>query len=256
LVADDSDDSLRSDVEEITGKAGARYVAGRRRGLGANENWAVQHLLPTTDWVVFTGDDARVSESFIAELRVQIGRHGGRREIPTGIEYRNGVLVRPNRLDFLGYQSRPHADYSPGAEVETIVVQATAFPRVALDELSWLEVSEYGYDEVDMALKMRRLGWRFTFEPTLVVHHDQSSVGRDEYPAPAELARIYVRLRSYSAFSRNPICLVAFLLLAPAHLVAANFHRRDPAGAARALAVVGKAYAAWLRSLTGDWRRT
>jgi hypothetical protein len=256
LVSDDSDDSIRPAIRRLADEYGARYAEGPRVGLGANENSAVANLLPEAEWVVFTGDDARVADTFFAEAESRLSALRGRREVPTGIEYRNGELVRPNRLDFLGYQSIPHADYTPGAEVETVVVQATPFPADGLRQLSWLEVSTYGYDEVDMVRKMRRLGWRFVFEPSLRVHHDQSPIGRNEYPAPAELARLYVRLRTYSVYEQRPVRLVAFLALAPCHLLAVKLRRRDWRGALEAVGVVVRAYRAWMRSLRGDWRRT
>ena len=123
LVSDDSDDSIRPAIRRLTDEYGARYAEGPRAGLGANENSAVANLLPEAEWVVFTGDDARVADTFFAEAESRLSALGRRREIPTGIEYRNGELVRPNRLDFLGYQSIPHDDYAPGAEVETVVVR-------------------------------------------------------------------------------------------------------------------------------------
>jgi hypothetical protein len=256
LISDDSDDSIRPAICRLADEYGARYAEGPRGGLGANENSAVANLLPEAEWVVFTGDDARVADTFFAEAESRLSAVRERREIPTGIEYRNGELVRPNRLDFLGYQSIPHLDYSPGTQVETVVVQATPFPADGLRQLSWLEVSTYGYDEVDMVQKMRRLGWRFVFEPSLCVNHDQSPIGRDQYPAPAELARLYVRLRTYSVYERRPARLVAFLLIAPCHLLAVKLRRRDWRGVAEASKVVVKAYRAWARSLRGDWRRT
>ncbi len=179
---------------------------------------------------------------------------GERREIPSGIEIRNGVYVRPNRLSFLGFQSRPYDSYAPGTQLETIVVQATPFPAAALREVRWIEVSRYGYDEVDMAMKMRRLGWTFVFRPDLEVQHDQSPEGRDEYPRPAQIARLYVRLRSFSVYRRKPAALVAFLVVAPLHLIAAPLSHRNWSAAAAGPAVVFRAYVAWLESLGRDWR--
>jgi GT2 family glycosyltransferase len=257
LVSDDSDDSFRAGNRQLVARNdGVRYTEGPRRGLGANENHIVANLAPQTDWVVFIGDDARLSMDYVLRLRQLLERHGPERRIPTGVELRNGVLVRPNRLDFLGFQSRPYKDYTPGSMVETVVVQATAFPHELLRQVSWLEVSPYGYDEVDMAKKASRLGWSFVFEPSLCVYHDQSSIGRDRYPTSAQLARLYFRLRSYSVYGFRPAMLAAYMVIAPLHLVAAHIRRRNWRQLAQVPRVTFAAYMKWLRSLAGDWRRT
>src|SRR5205823_3543881 len=108
-----------------------RYVRGPRRGLGANENHIVANLLTETDWVLFNGDDARLSPEYIATLRRLLARYASTHRIPSGIEIRDGTLVRPNRLDFLGFQSRLHPDYVPGRTIETVVIQSTPLPHEA-----------------------------------------------------------------------------------------------------------------------------
>lgn len=257
LVSDDSDDETRPVNRALASEHPlARYIDGPRRGLGANENHVVSHLPTDTEWVVFTGDDAELLPDFVRELRRLLDLHSPSKRIPTGIEIRNGGLVRPNRLDFFGYQSRPYADYSAGAELQTVVVQATAFPVELLRQVSWLEVSEYGFDEVDMAYKARRLGWRFVFEPSLRVRHEQSPIGRGEYPPPMEIARLYVRLRSFSVYERRPLALAVYIVLAPAQLLGAHLRRRRWSSARRSASVVGTAYRAWARSLRADWRRS
>jgi GT2 family glycosyltransferase len=257
LVSDDSDDARRPENRDLVARhPGVRYVEGPRVGLGANENHLVRNLLPETEWVVFNGDDARLSDGFMPELRRLLRLHGPQRRIPAGIEIRNGDRIEPHKLNFLGFQAVPHADYGAGAPLETVVVQSTAFPAGDLRQLRWLEVSPYGYDEVDMAYKMRKLGWSFVFEPSLCVFHDQAPAGRDAYPEPTQIARFYVRLRSFSVYDRDPLRLAAFALLAPAHLAAAHARRREWARVGRVAAITARAYGAWLRSLRQDWRRT
>lgn len=257
LVSDDSDDALRGATAEVVARFPCvRYVTGPRRGLGANENHIVANLLPAAQWIVFNGDDARLSSDFVAILKRLLSHHAPHRRIPTGSELRCGAWIRPHGLDFLGYQSVLYPDYAPGAPVETIVVQATALPAVVLRELSWLEVSAYGYDEVDMAAKFRRLGWEFVYEPSLWLHHDQSPVGRDAYPEPTQIARLYFRLRSFSVYERRLLHLLAFMVIAPLHLVAAQARRSAWRGVRDVPRITLTAYAAWLRSLRTDWRHS
>jgi GT2 family glycosyltransferase len=256
LVSDDSEDSVRVRNRHLVAQHHrVRYTEGPRRGIGANRNHVVANLAPETDWVAFIDDDGRPSTDYILRLRQLLKHHGPERRIPTGVELRNGVLVRPNRLDFLGFQSRPYSNYAPGSPVETVVIQATAFPYEVLRQVSWLEVSPYGYDEVDMAKKACRLGWSFVFEPSLCVYHDQSPIGRDRYPTSAQLARLYFRLRSYSVYGFRPAMLAAYMVIAPLHLVAAHIRRRNWGQLAQVPRVTFAAYTKWLRSLRGDWRR-
>jgi GT2 family glycosyltransferase len=255
LVSDDSSDDVRPANRAIVdASAGVRYTEGPRAGLGANENHIVSQLLPGAEWVVFTGDDARLSPSFGREMRVAIAKHAPHRRIPTGTEVRNGDLVRPSAMSFFGFQRVPHASYHPGAPAEGIVVQATAFPVSDLRQLRWLEVTAYGYDEVDMTHKMRKLGWSFAFEPSITLDHDQSPVGRDEYPEPVLVARLYVRMRTFSVYDLRPLQLVAYAVLAPLQLIYAHIRRRNAAALRQVPRVVGTAYAAWWRSLRADWR--
>jgi GT2 family glycosyltransferase len=255
VVSDDSDETFRSRNREVVARhPDVRYVEGPRRGLGANENHLVANLLPEAEWVVFTGDDARLFRTFTTQLRRAIERHAPHRRIPTGTEVRNGVLVRPNRLSFLGFQKHPHDDYSPGAPMDTMVVQATALPAAALRDLRWLEVSTYGFDEVDMAHKLRKLGWSFVFEPEICLYHDQSDVGREAYPTPVQVARLYVRARSFSVYRRRPLALAAFLVAAPFHLLAAQARRGEWGLVRQVPSITMAAYGAWLRSLRSDWR--
>jgi GT2 family glycosyltransferase len=257
VVSDDSDDEFRSENRALAAEhAGAVYVEGPRRGLGANQNHVVAHLPPEAQWVLFMNDDAELFPDFMKELRELLSRYAGRRCIPTGVEIQEGGVVRPNRLGFLGYQSKPHDDYSPGAQVETVVIQTTALPVELLRTVSWQEVTTYGYDEVDMAYKARRLGWRFVFEPSLRVRHEQSPIGRDDYRPPMEIARLYFRLRSFSVYERKPLALLAYLVLAPAHLIGSHIRRGRWLGVRRAPSVVATAYRAWLGSLRTDWRHS
>jgi GT2 family glycosyltransferase len=255
IVSDDSSDEDRVANRELVARyPGVRYTEGPRTGLGANENHIVSVLMPEAEWVVFIGDDARLSPTFGREMRAAIRRNAPARRIPTGTEARNGELVRPSAMSFFGFQRVPHASYDPGAPAEGIVVQATAFPAADLRQLRWLEVTPYGYDEVDMTLKMRKLGWSFVFEPSITLDHDQSPVGRDEYPEPVLVARMYVRLRSFSVYERRPAKLVAYALLAPLQLAFAQLRRGNLTALRRVPHTVATAYAAWWRTLRGDWR--
>jgi GT2 family glycosyltransferase len=257
LVSDDSDDGDADRTAAVVAAfPGVRYIRGPRRGLGANENHIVSHLRPESEWVVFNGDDARLAPEFMPTLRQLLASHAPRRSIPTGSEMRNGVWVVPRGLSFFGFQEVPYASYEPGAPVDAIVVQATPFPAAELARVRWLEVSLYGYDEVDMAAKMRRLGWTFSYQPELWLHHDQADAGRSEYPAPLQIARLYYRLRSFSVYDRRPLALAAFLILAPLHLVAGAAKRRDWQQVRDAPRLVTRAYVSWWRSLRADWRTT
>jgi hypothetical protein len=139
--------------------------------------------------------------------------------------------------------------------MSTVVVQATAFPVSALRQVSWLEVSLYGYDEVDMAHKLQKLGWTFAFAPEVSLAHHQSDIGRAEYARPTQIARLYFRLRSFSVYDRRPAALIAYLIVAPLHLLAAQLRVSNWSGAREVPGITYSAISSWLGSLRRDWRR-
>lgn len=257
IVSDDSAESFVVRNRALVEAAPlARYTRGPQRGLGANENHIVRCLVPESQWVIFNGDDAHLPPGFIGELHRLLDKYDGQHVVPTGSEVRNGVWVQPQNLSFLGFQNVQYESYDSGSTVETVVVQATPFPAAELANLRWLEVSAYGYDEVDMAAKLRRLGWRFAYEPTLWLHHDQAEAGREAYPRSVQVARLYFRLRAWSVYKRRPAHLLAFALIAPLHLLVGGIKHRDAAAVRRTPGIVLTAYGAWLRSLLADWRTT
>jgi len=256
IVSDDSDEAAAAiNRATVADYPGVRYTVGPRRGLGANRSHIVAQLLPEADWVVFTDDDTRLSPGFGRSLRAALLRLTPHRCLPTGTETRDGALIRPNRLSFLGFQEVPHDDYSPGAPMQTVVINATAFPAGALRELSWLKVSAYGYEEVDMAYKMQRLGWRFVFEPSITLVHDHSDEGREGYARATQIARLYFRIRSFSTYDRRRLSLVIYLIVAPLHLLTAELRRHNWRGAWEVPAITRIAIVAWRHSLGQDWRR-
>src|ERR1700730_16573988 len=178
IVSDDSDDAIRPQNRKMAGDAGfVTYLEGPRRGLGANENHIVRNA-GREGWIVLHGDDTRVPPEFFSSTRIAILR-AGRDRIPSGYEIIREEIVRPHRLDFWGYQSISYPQYETGQRLETVCVQSTPWPLEVISDLSWLEISRYGYDEVDMAFKFRRLGWQFVFDDSIWLFHDRSDAGRE-----------------------------------------------------------------------------
>lgn len=253
LVSDDSnEDQTELTLAVVRDFPKIRYTKGPRKGLGANENHLVREA--TGDWIVFNGDDACLANDFIANLRCWLAENESKLAVPSGYEILNGQKVQPNALDFFGYQRVRYQDYEAGRCLKTFVVQATAFPMRAMRQLQWLEVSIYGYDEVDMAHKLRKLGYEIVYEPRLWLYHNQADEGRIDYPLPTQIARIYVMMRIYGTYEPNLLKLLTFTFTAPFQLAFAFIRR----GMWSRLAEVGmstfKAYSAFAKSRRKRWQ--
>jgi GT2 family glycosyltransferase len=252
IVSDDSDDSIRAQNRKTAVGAGfVTYLEGPRRGLGANENHIVRNA-GRVGWIILHGDDTRVPLEFFSNTRNAIV-HAGTNRIPSGYEIIRDEIVRPHRLNFWGYQSISYPRYETGQPLETVSVQSTPWPLEVISDLSWLEISRYGYDEVDMAFKFRRLGWQFVYDDGIWIFHDRSDVGRESQSYELTVARFYVSLRRYGFYYPQFGRFLLYAIGAP--LQASGLFGGRGLGPKALLSAVRKAYGAFGRSVRADWRR-
>lgn len=211
VVADDSTNDMTrnliaAEFPDIT------YVEGPRKGLGANRNAALHHVRGSH--FLFIDDDATLGPSFLGDAATVLSGTPPA-TILTGTELNRGETVVPHKLTFLGHQSR---DYAPGDFYETLVINATVFPRRLFSRMRFDESLVYGYDEVDIAARSVRLhGHTILFRPELCNAHDPSTTNRDYYASFKEASRIYVTFKRYYWLERKRLKAVAFLPLAWGH---------------------------------------
>lgn len=229
VVSDDSGDDASRAVAE---RHGARWHRGPRAGLGPNRNAAARAA--TGSHVLFLDDDARLGRDFVARV-APLATEG---VIVTGREDNDGRIVEARAVDRLGFQSRP---YRPGEPRHTIVINATVFPREALERLGFDEHLVYGYDEVDITGRAVAEGYRVVERADAINHHHPSPVNRDYYAPHVHASRLYITIKHRIRVRRQPLrgTVVAGALVV--HLFAAQMRRDGLTGARSAARSVAEA---------------
>jgi GT2 family glycosyltransferase len=223
-----SDDGAGSALPVTRRYAQCRWQAGPERGLGANRNAAVHAV--ETPWVLFLDDDARLGEGFveaIADRLDGLGAEARARTVVTGRERKNGVLVDPHDVDFLGFQ---RLSYKSGAELHTVVINAAVWPRALFDRVSFDERLLYGSDEVDLSYSAVAAGYRIELCPEAVNDHEPSPSGRGDYRINAHVSRLRTGIKRNWSQRRDPLRTAAFAVVAPIHLIVAELKENGVRG--------------------------
>lgn len=257
VVSDDSTDDRTARMLE-SGRARwlVRYVEGPRRGLGANRNSAIGAV--TGDHILFLDDDACLGEHFLERALACVRRHlaAGERVVVSGCENNRGVVVKAHDQSFLGFQNVP---YARSAELNTIVINSTLFPKALFETTRFDENLVYGCDEVDIALRAMRLGYRIVHSDEAVNFHYPSPVNRSYYKPHLDVSRLYITFKRYAVYQRSYLKAATFAVLAPTHCLLAAIKRRGIAGigdACRAIAAAARLSRESLRRRArAEWRR-
>src|SRR3954452_10438936 len=195
------------------------WQMGPQRGLGANRNAAVRTV--RSPWVLFLDDDATIGEGFLSAMATrmaEIGIDSESRTVLTGRELKDGIVVVPRDVDFLGFQRR---EYSHDEDLHTVVINAALWPRSLFDCVHFDEKLRYGSDEVDLSYAALAAGYRIESSYKAVNHHRPDLGGRETYALDAQLSRLRATKRRYFRLQKRRLRGIAFMLLAPAHLVLA-----------------------------------
>jgi GT2 family glycosyltransferase len=231
VVSDDGDEAATRQVVDGILPA-ARWVRGPRCGLGANRNRAI--AAARSRYILFLDDDAELSGSFLATVdRCLAGQGGGAadRTIVTGRERRDGDLIGPAEQDFLGYQRLP---YTEGAQLKTVVINSTIFPRTLFDTLRFDPRLYYGYDEVDITTRAVAAGYMIVECPAAVNLHHRSQLHRAEYDSHLDATRLYVTAKRRLFVERRRVAALVYLPLASLHMLVSGLRRDGLRGAASA----------------------
>jgi GT2 family glycosyltransferase len=231
IVSDDSTDERTAQMLGGGRYAAVpvRYLAGPKRGLGANRNRALSAA--SGDYLVFLDDDACLGEDFLAralQCARTYGEAASARLVVSGCEDNRGVIVRAHDQSFLGFQNVP---YVRGAGLNTIVINSTLFPRALFDTVSFDEHLVYGCDEVDVALQAVQRGYRIVHSDDAINYHYPSAVNRAYYRPHLDVSRLYITFKRYAIYERRHVRAMMFAILAPLHCVLATIKRRGFHGA-------------------------
>ena len=226
VVSDDGRDRSAASVAARFPRC--RWQPGPARGLCANRNAAVRSV--TSEWLIFLDDDAELGTEFVASatsLLASFDADVRGRLIVTGRERKDGRLVLPNDVDFLGFQRRP---YQPGNDLRTVIINATLWPKSLFNRVQFDEHLLYGSDEVDLTYAALAAGYRIEECPDAVNDHHPSELGREGYAANAHAARLRATLKRHWRMERSFPRTALFIVIAPIHLLAACLKQEGARG--------------------------
>jgi GT2 family glycosyltransferase len=164
------------------------------------------------DVVAFVDDDCRIPPTWLARLlalyeRPDVGGVGGYVRHP-GIDrlaHRvfcelTGLNPRRYVIDGAGFHALPKYGFPrTSRDADWLSGCNMSFRRAAIDQVGLFDsiYGNYGFDDVDYSLRVRRAGWRLVVSPELTVDHHPSPAGRD---APGFRAHEEERHRVYFAY--------------------------------------------------------
>lgn len=220
IVSDDStSDETKALVTSHFHKV--KYLAGPRKGLGANRNNALKAA--TGSHILFIDDDVTLGEKFLETVFDFLDSHIKQEAadpsqiIVTGLEDKYGELVVPHEQDFLGFQK---IDYQEGQTLNTVVINSAIFPRNLFEQVLFDEKLVYGCDEVDFTTRAVNKGFKILLCPNAINYHFPSTINRDFYQPYHEASRLYVTFKRYFSTEKNILKALVYLGIASAHTLA------------------------------------
>ncbi len=240
-----SDDSTNTDTEILMQSAypQIKYLAGPRKGLGANRNNALQAV--TGSYVLFIDDDAVLGDNFLElifaclEAEVKERQDESEQIIVTGSQRDHGILMFANEQDFLGFQKIP---YQKGDLMQTVVINSAVFPSKIFQKVLFDEKLVYGCDEVDFTTRAVKEGCRIILCPEAINLHFPSDINRDFYKPYHEASRIYVTFKRYFSTENNSLKALFYLGIASAHTAMYTLKKEGLRGIVKAISTFRTIY--------------
>jgi GT2 family glycosyltransferase len=215
---------LRSPVNR--GAAG-----GRNLGL----QWAGQRF--QYSYLLFLDDDTTVDERIADEL-VSVLRADGQVGLATPKAYRGGtndviasaggmrVRLGLGSIVDVGAGERDVGQFDSGAQVDSCVGFAVLGRREALERCGGFDerYNPYGWEEVDLSLRLRQAGYTIQYVPTARCWHAGGTPGRGRRLAAYERGKItnYLRLMRSHATRKEWLSFLAVLPWRAARLIGAQ----------------------------------
>lgn len=220
------------------------YHSGEGLGVHAARNAAL--MRSTGEIVAFLDDDVRVPRDWVETLITYYGdrsvggvggfvQHPGNRRLSTRmLRPLLGLSARRYRIDWGGFHALPWSSHpSRDQDADWLSGCNMSFRRIALDDVHGFDEGYglYGYDDVDVGLRVRRAGWRLVSTRRLTIAHHPSAVNRTALPdlvREEEARRVrFVR----RAIGHRPAWRLRYLARLGVHLVALSLQgvvRRCP----------------------------
>jgi GT2 family glycosyltransferase len=220
IVSDDSSDTSIQEANQAVIKhyPGTVYVPGPRIGVCANRNNAV-NAVKDSEFVAFIDDDICVPPNFIEVALSHYDRLSPDKKLKTvlsGVSYNQfGDELCSTKLTFRGY-------FSSSDIPENVVIHAAVFPRQFFLQEQWDEKIFFGYEDAELCLRVKKVGYEILSCPDLRVFHSSSGVGPllvpkvgklTDYEIYVEAARLYIGIKRYKLISPNFLKLFVFMTI-------------------------------------------
>lgn len=218
------------DVHLLRSPVNRGAAGGRNLGAGYVKRFEPAYLL-------FVDDDAVVDELLASEL-VAVMQHDPGVGLATPKAYRfgsrdviasaGGMQVRLGRgsITDIGADTRDLGQYERGGVVESCVGFAVLARFEALERCRGFDESynPYGWEEVDLSLRMRKAGYSVRYAPGAICWHAGGTPGRGRRVARYEMGKIvnYLRLMRRHATLREWVGFLSVLPLRAAQLLVAQ----------------------------------
>lgn len=234
--ADGSADAVAAEFPEAhlvrspvnTGAAGGRNLGFRH---------AVERFSP--EYVLFLDDDATVDEGLAGELVAALEAES-RAGLATPKAYRmdaagviasaGGMRVRLGRgsITDIGAGVRDTGQFDRSETVDSCVGFAVLARREALERCRGFDeaYNPYGWEEVDLSLRVREAGYTIRYVPAAVCRHAGGAVGRGSRVAEYERGKVtnYFRLMRRHASAVEWLTFLAVVPLKGLRLLGAQLH--------------------------------
>lgn len=148
-------------------QARGRYVALLNNDATADPNWLTSMVAEMERGPAIGGVAAKV-----------VFAHD-----PGTINSAGIVLYRDGRGGDRGFRCKDHARFQVPTEVFGACGAAVMYRRQMLDDVGFFEQRYFMYyEDLDLAWRAQRRGWRFVYAPTAVVHHVHCGSGGEWSP--------------------------------------------------------------------------
>jgi glycosyltransferase involved in cell wall biosynthesis len=214
LISDDSDDSIRPEIQSIARQFTARWIPGPRRGLYANRNHVARQCQGTH---LFSADDdhehsADLLEKCLVALQEDPNSAWCLGEVCSWDELPNGWGL-PGELQMNGASDMP-ADIS---DTWAWSDGATLCPRGVFDSgLDFCEAFRFGASYLEFGCLLHSVGWRIRILRSTGVIHHMGQVGRSYNIPVEERAATYFAVTMlavvYQPGIKNSVLLVLYFV--------------------------------------------